>query len=86
MKRREKNPVFLNPYKPNGISHPYQLDESIFILRGIEGYFSILFHFSMKNMSANRIAPDGTPRFAAFNLEPFCLHMSHKKDTRLIYG
>ena len=34
---------------------------------------------------ANRIAPDGTPRFAASHLGLLCLPMSHKKDTRLIW-
>ena len=38
-------------------------------------------------MSANRIAPDGAPRFAASHLaclELFCLPMFNKKDARLI--
>ena len=39
----------------------------------------------MKIMKANRIAPDGTPRFAASHLGLFCLPMSHKKDARLIW-
>ena len=39
----------------------------------------------MKIMSANRIASDGTPRFAASHLGLFCLPMSHKKDARLIW-
>ena len=64
----------------NELSHPYHLDESIFVFRSI---FSFLFHFSMKIMSANRIAPDGTPRSAASHLGLFCLPMSHKKDARL---
>ena len=34
---------------------------------------------------ANRIAPDGTPRFAASHLGLFCLPMSHKKDARFIW-
>ena len=42
----------------NWFSHPYQLDESTFIYRGIRSDFSFLFHFSMKFMSANIIAPD----------------------------
>ena len=58
------------------------MGEPSFIFRGIGSNFSILFHFSMKNMSANRIAPDGTPRF---HLGLFCLPMSHKKDARLIW-
>ena len=52
--------VAFNPNKANGLSHPYHLDESIFIFRGISRNFSFLFHFSMNIMSANRIAPDGT--------------------------
>ena len=68
----------------NGLSHPY-LDESIFILRGIRSNFSFLFHFSMKIMSANRLAPDGRPRFVVSHLGLFCLPMSHKKDARLIW-
>ena len=36
---------------------------------------SFLFHFSKKFISANRIAPDGTPRFAASHLGLLCLPM-----------
>ena len=53
-----------NPLVTNGFSHPYHLYVSIFIFRGIRSDFSFLFHFSMKIMSAHRIAPDGTPCFA----------------------
>ena len=75
----------LNPNKPNGLSHPYHLDESTFIYRGLRSDFSFLFHFSKKFMQANRIAPDVTPRFAASHLGLFCLPMSHKKDVKLIW-
>ena len=68
----------------NGLSHPYHLDESIFIFRGIRSNFSFLFHFSMKFLLANRIAQDGMQRFAASHLVLFCLPMSHKRDARLI--
>ena len=60
------------------------MDESTFNFRDIRSTFSFLFKFSMKFLSANRIAPDGTPRFAASHLGLFCLLMSHKKDPRLI--
>ena len=77
--------IFLfNPYVTYGISHPYHLDESTFIFGGIRGNFSFLFHFSMKFMKENLIAPDGTPRFAVSHLGLFCLPMSHKRDVRLI--
>ena len=45
--------------------------------------FRFVFTFSMNVLQANRIAPDGTPRFAASHLGLFCLPMSHKKDERL---
>ena len=60
------------------------MDESTFILGASGVIFLFLFHFSMKIMSANRIAPDWTQRFAASHLGLFCLPMSHRKDARLI--
>ena len=75
----------INPLVTNGLSHSYHLDESTFIFRGIGVFFSFFFHFSTKIMSANRTAPDGTPRFAASHLGLFCLPMSHKKDYMLIW-
>ena len=54
-----------------------------FILRGVGVIFIFLFHFSMKFLCANRIAPDGTPHSAASHLGLCCLPMSHKRDTRL---
>ena len=74
------------PYVTNGLSHPYHLDGSTFILRGIRSIFvSFIFHFSIQFLQANRISPDGTPRFAASHLGLFCLPMSHKMDDRLIW-
>ena len=74
-----------NPLVTNGRSHPYKMDESTFILRGVRINFSFVFQFLMKIMSANRIAPDGTPHFAASHLGLFCLPLSHKKNVRLIW-
>ena len=34
---------FFNPFKTNGYSHVYQLDEFISNLRGLGSYFSFLF-------------------------------------------
>ena len=56
--------VGVNPLVTNGFSLPYHL--STFIFRGIRSDF--LFHFPMKFKIANRIAPDGTPRFAESHL------------------
>ena len=75
----------LNAYLKIGVSHPYQLDDSTVIYRDISCIFSFLFHFSMKFFQANKIAPDGTPRFSAAHLRLFCLPMSHKKDAILIW-
>ena len=76
-----------NPLVTNGLSHPYHLDESIFTIRGIRSiyFFSFLFHFSMKFMKTDRLAPDGTTRFAASHRGLFYLPMYHKKDTRLLW-
>ena len=75
----------LNPFVTNGLSHPSHLDESTFILRDTRSNIPFLFHFSMKFMQANGIAPDWTPRFVASYPGLFCLHMSHKKTSGL-YG
>ena len=75
----------VNPLVTNGLSHSYYLDESTFNFRGIGRDVSFLFHFSMKFKIANRIALDGSSRFAASHLGLFCFPMSHKKDVRLIW-
>ena len=75
----------INPLVTNGLPHSYQLDGSTSIFRGNRSSFSFLFHFSMKFVSTNRIAPDWTPRFAASHLGLFSLPMSDKKDARLIW-
>ena len=56
------------------------MDESTFTFRDSGSEFSFLFHFSMKFMSANRIAPDETS-----HLGLFCLPMFHNKDARIIW-
>ena len=76
--------LFFNLLVTNGLSRPYNLDESAFIFRGFRGEFSFLFHFSMKIISANRIAPNGTPQNAASYLGLFCLPMSHKRTPGLL--
>ena len=34
-KQNDFSVILINPHLPNGLSHPYQLDESIFHLRGV---------------------------------------------------
>ena len=42
-------------------------------------------HLSTNFISANRIAPGGTPHFMASYLGLFCLPMPHKNDTKRIW-
>ena len=41
--------------------------------------------FSMKTMSANKMVPDGSPRFGASHVVILCLPMSYKMDAGLIW-
>ena len=68
---------------PNGISHRYQLEQSIFVLRDVGWYFSLVFKFKWNFVQANSRDTDQTQRFAASGLGLHCLPMSHKKDARL---
>ena len=68
----------------NGLSHPYHLGESIFILGALRVFFIFVSFFDEIHVS-KLIAPDGTLRFAASHLELFCLPMSNENDARLIW-
>ena len=52
---------------------------SPFTFEGVWWYFSFLFIFLKKLLSANSGEPDQTPRFAASDLVLHCLPMFHKK-------
>ena len=67
---------YVNLFKPNGISHCYQLDESISVL-GIVGWCVFLFKFEGSGDD-----PDQTQRSAASGLCLHCLVIYHKKDAR----
>ena len=69
----------LNPHLPNGLSHSYQLNESIFHLRGCLVYF---FSFILFRID---IPVSKQPRPAASDLGLHCLPMSQKWDARLIW-
>ena len=69
-----------NPFMPNGISHRYQLEQSITVLRDVRWYFSFYSSFNRKIMQANSGDPDQTPHFVALDLGLHYLPMSHKKD------
>ena len=55
----------LNPLVTNGHSHPYHLDESTFIFRGIRSilFFSFISFFDENHVSAKQNCPSGMPRF-----------------------
>ena len=67
----------------SSIVHRYQLGESTFIFGDIGCDLIFLFTFSMNFLQANRIAPDGTPRFAASHLGLFCLPCPTKRTLGL---
>ena len=70
----------------NGLSQSFTLDESIFILGESGEKFHFLFYFSMKIKKANRIAPDGTPRFAVSHLGLYSVCLWPIKRTTCLYG
>ena len=63
----------------NGISHPYHLDPSIFIFRGVRSSFSFFISFSDEIHLSKQNIPRWK-RFTASHLGLFCLPMSHKKE------
>ena len=76
----------INPFKLNGISHCYQLDQSISILRGVGWYFfPFFFQILIKHSVSKQCRPDQAPQNVASALGLHCLRMSHKKDARLIW-
>ena len=76
----------LNPFKPNGVSHCYQLEQSIFVSIDVGWYFSFYSNFNRTIiLQANSGDPDQTPRSVASGLDLHCMSTSHKRDARL-YG
>ena len=63
-----KSETYINPLTTNRFTHHYHLGESTFNSRVIKSDFKFLISFSMEILSANRIAPDGTPLSAASHL------------------
>ena len=63
-----------NPFKRNGISHFYQMDQSIFVLRVVGWSFSFYSNF---NRTFCKQRSDAT--YATSDLGLHCLPMSHKK-------
>ena len=59
--RKPRRPVFSQrgSYATIGLSHPYHLDESTFLLRDIGNKFAFLFHFSMIFSSPEPLGSQG---------------------------
>ena len=74
----------INRFMPNGISHRYQLEQSISVLRDVRWYFIIFIQILIENNARNSGDPDQTPRSVASDLGLHYLPMSHKKDARHI--
>ena len=64
----------LNPFKPNGIYHSYQLDQSISVLR-IVRFIPMLIEHSVTNSGD----PDQMPRSVVSDLGLSCLPMCRKR-------
>ena len=73
--------ILFNPFKPHGISHCYQLDQSIYVLRV---FLMVIFYIFIQISKANSGDPGQTPHSVVSDLDLHCLPMPHKKNTRLI--
>ena len=76
--------IFFKPFKPNGLSNSYQLDQSNSNSNVLGGIIFSSSKFQLKILSANSEDPDQTPHYALSDLDLRCLPVSHKKDARLI--
>ena len=73
----------LNPFKPNGVSHCYQLEQSIFVSIDVGWYFS--FYSNFNRTFCKQTVKTLKPRSVASGLDLHCMPTSHKKDTRLLW-
>ena len=75
----------LNPFKPNGISHYYQLDQYISVLRDVGSIFHFYSNFNLT--FCKQLVETLIRRRVLRRLIWVCTvcSMSHKKDARLIW-
>ena len=76
---------YFNPFKLNRISHYYQWDRYISVLRVVSRYFTFSFKFSLNILLANSGDPHQMPHSVPSDLGLHCLPMSHKKEARLLW-
>ena len=73
---------YINPFKPNRLAYLYQQDEPISNFRGVGLYYSFLFIIQI--LIEHSVGKQWNT-WSASGLGLLCLHMSHKKDARLIW-
>ena len=72
---------------PKGISHRYQLEQSISVLRDVGWYFfKFLLKFQYNILQANSGDPDQTPHYAASGPNLHNLLTSHKNGGYVYMG
>ena len=74
-----------NPFKPNGISHSSQLDQSISVLKVVVCYFYSSFNGTFSAQMVETLIRWCILRYAASDLGLHCFPMFHKKDPWLIW-
>ena len=70
--------------KPNGVSHSYQLDQSISVEKGCWMVFFIFIQILIVHSVSKQWRPWSDAAFVASDPGLRCLPMSHKKDEGLI--
>ena len=68
---------YLNHLDPMDVLHPYQLYQSISVLRVVEWYYFLFLKLKENINLANSEDPDQTPRSVASDLGLHCLPMFH---------
>ena len=74
-----------NPLVTNGLSHPYQLDESSLTFRGIRSNFSFLFHFFDEYTVSKQNSPRWDAAFCGVTSGAILFAYVPLKDARLIW-
>ena len=72
-----------NPFMQNGISHRYQLEQSISVLRHVMWNF-IFIQVLIEIYASKQWRPYSDAHSVESDLGQHCLPMSHKKDARNI--
>ena len=78
--------TLINPYVTNGLSHPYHLDESVFVFRGSGSIFLFLFHFFDENDVSKQNSPRWDAAFCGVTSGAIlCVYVPQKGRSMLIW-